>query len=162
MTKCVHAFIDQYITCAIPQTESKLKDLVLLLQQHKHSTYCKRNKSCCFNFPKPPNSKTLIVASESDSKVVKNAQSVLVKVHKVLADGNTELSIDEVLITAGIGLNEYTKALEVSSKGRVVVLKREPNECNVNYNAPVTLAWQANTDIQYVLQYISCMWHHIS
>ena len=48
-------FIDKYISCAIPEQEGKLKDLVLLLQQHKHSTYCKRNKTCCFNFPKPPN-----------------------------------------------------------------------------------------------------------
>ena len=62
----------------------------------------------------------------------------------------TELSLDEVLVKADISLDEYEKALEVSSKGSVVVLKRQPNECNVNnYNSPVTLAWQANTDIQY-------------
>ena len=43
----VCAFIDKYITCAIPQVECKLKDLILLLQQRK--------KSCRFNnFPKPP------------------------------------------------------------------------------------------------------------
>ena len=47
----VCAFIDQYITCAVPKIDSKLKDLILLLQQHKHSTYCKRNKSCRFSFP---------------------------------------------------------------------------------------------------------------
>lgn len=34
-------FIDQYITCAIPKEEGKLKDLVLLLQQHKHSLIAK-------------------------------------------------------------------------------------------------------------------------
>ena len=154
----VCAFIDKYITCAIPQTEGKLKDLVSLLQQHKHSTYCKRNKSCRFNFPKPPSSKTLIAAPETDTDVVKNAQSVLAKVHKVLADGNSELSLDEILVKADIGLDEYTKALEVSSKGSVVVLKRQPNECNVNnYNTSVTLAWQANTDIQYVLNAYACV-----
>ena len=33
-----------------------------------------------------------------------------------------------------------------------MLLKREPNEQNVNnYNASVMLAWQANMDIQYVL-----------
>ena len=38
-----------------------------------------------------------------------------------------------------------------------IVLKRRPNECNVNnYNSPVTLAWQANTDIQYVLNAYAC------
>ena len=142
MAEKVCAFIDKYITCAIPQTEGKLKDLVSLLQQHKHFTYCKRNKSCRFNFPKPPSSKTLIAAPETDADVVKDAQSVLAKVHKVLADGNSELSLDEILVKADISLDEYTKAPEVSSKGSVVVLKRQPNECNVNnYNAPVTLTW---------------------
>ena len=151
------AFIDQYITCAIPKTEGKLKDLVLLLQ-HKHSTYCKHNKSCRFNFPKPPSSKTLIATPETDADVVKSAQTTLAKVHKVLADGNTGLSLDEVLVKADISHDEYTKALEVSSKGSVVVLKRKPNECNVNnYNVLVTLAWQANTDIQYVLNAYACV-----
>ena len=45
-------FIDRYITCAIPE-EGKLRDLVLLLQQHRHSSYCKRNRSCCFSSPSP-------------------------------------------------------------------------------------------------------------
>ena len=84
-------FIDQYITCAIPKSESKLIDFILLLQQNKHSTYCKRNKSCCFNFPKPPSTKTLIATPETDSDVVKSSHSVLAKFHKVLADGNTKL-----------------------------------------------------------------------
>ena len=107
----VCAFIDQYITCAIPQTEGKLKDLILLLQQHKHSTYCKKNKLCRFNFPKPPSSKTLIATPESDSDVVKDAQSKLAKVHKILADGNIDLNLHELLIKAGISPEEYTKAL---------------------------------------------------
>ena len=92
----VCAFIDQYITCAIPQTEGKLKDLVLLLQHHKHSTYCKQNKSCRFNFLKLISSKTLIVAPVSDSDIVKNAHSVQAQVHKVLAEGNIELSLNEL------------------------------------------------------------------
>ena len=121
-------FIDQYISCAIPEMESKLRDLILLLQQHKHSTYCKRKKSCCFNFPKPPSSMTLIATPESHSDALKSVQTMLAKVHKVLADSNTELSLEEVLDKADISLNEYTKALEVSSKGSVVVLKRQPNE----------------------------------
>lgn len=49
----VCAFIDQYISCETPEEDCKLKELVLLLQQHKHSSYCKRHKACRFNFPKP-------------------------------------------------------------------------------------------------------------
>ena len=44
-------FIDKYVSCAIPENDCKLKELVLLLQQHKHSSYCKRGRSCRFNFP---------------------------------------------------------------------------------------------------------------
>ena len=78
---------------------------------------------------------------ETDSDVLQNAHAVLSKVHKVLSDGNTECSLSEVLVKADISLSEYTKALEVSNKGNVVVLKRKPNECNINnYNGAVTLA----------------------
>ena len=36
-------FTDKY---EIPKNESKLKELVLKLQHHKHSSYCKRHSSC--------------------------------------------------------------------------------------------------------------------
>ena len=39
-------FIDQYVSCKLPK---ELKELVLLLQKHKYSSYCKRNKSCRFS-----------------------------------------------------------------------------------------------------------------
>ena len=48
----------------------------------------------------------------------------------------------------------------MSTNGHVVVLKREPNECFINnYNPSVMLAWQANMDIQFVLNaYASIMY----
>ena len=52
-------FIDQYITCVKPE-DGKLRELVLLLQEHKHSSYCKRGKTCRFHFPQPPSPITLI------------------------------------------------------------------------------------------------------
>ena len=134
-------FIDKYISCDIPKEEGQLKDLVLLLQQHIHSSYCKRNKMCRFSFPQPPSSKTLIAKPDSDSSVVANAQIILAKVRKVLADGQINLSLDKVLTKANIGSDEYVKALEISSKGNIVVLKREPYECCINnYNGAVMLA----------------------
>ena len=50
-------FIDQNVSCKLPNENDKLKDLVSLLQQHKHYSYCKRNKTCRFSFPKPPSPK---------------------------------------------------------------------------------------------------------
>ena len=59
----VCAFIDKYITAVIPpvapQNEHHIK-LMVNLQKHTHSDYCQRNKSCCFGFPKPPATKTLL------------------------------------------------------------------------------------------------------
>ena len=152
-------FIDQYVSCKLPKEDGKLRELVLLLQQHKHSSYCKRNKSCRFNFPKPPSSKTLIAkSSEDDDDVVAQNVAVLSKVQKLIAEGNTDMSLDDLLEKAEVSETEYTQALEVSSKGNVVVLRREPNECSVNnYNPSVMLAWQANMDIQFVLNAYACV-----
>ena len=83
--------------------------------------------------------------------MVNQAQTVLAKVHKVIADGHTDKSLDEILVLASVALDEYTGALEVSNKGNVVILKLKPSECMVNnFNGPVMLAWQANMDLQYV------------
>ena len=68
--------------------------------------------------------------------------------YKVLAYAvNVNLSLEQVLMRAEVSLNDYMKALEVSS---VVVLRHEPSECCINnYNSPIILAWQANMDLQY-------------
>ena len=153
-------FIDQYVSCKLPNQDGKLRELVLLLQKHKHSSYCKRNKSCRFNFPKPPSSKTLIAKSSEDDAddVVAQNVAVLSKVQKLIAEGNTDISLDDLLDKAEVPESEYIQALQVSNKGNVVVLRREPNECSVNnYNPSVMLAWQANMDIQFVLNAYACV-----
>ena len=58
--------------------------------------------------------------------MVKQAQTVLSKVHKVIADGHTDKSLDEIVVQANVTLDEYTEALEVSNKGNVVLLKVNP------------------------------------
>ena len=99
----------------------------------------------------------MIAEPHSDCTVVDKAQAVLSKVRKVLND-NPELTLDDMLAKGDVDSKEYMQALEVSSKGSVVILKREPNEsCINNYNAPVMLAWQANMDIQYVLNAYACV-----
>ena len=77
---------------------------------------------------------------------VTEALTVLAKVRKLIADGNTDLSLDDLLNKAQVTDNEYTNTLELSCRGSVVLLQREPHECN-NYNPSVMLAWQANMDI---------------
>ena len=91
-----------------------------------HSRLGSRLQSCRFSFPKPPTPIILIAEPQSDPDVVKQAQTVLAKVHKVIADGHTHKSLDEILVQANVTLDEYTEALEVSNKGSVVLLKRKP------------------------------------
>ena len=87
-------FIDQYVSCSIPNENSKLKELVLLLQQHKHSSYCRRNKVCRFNFPKFPSPKTLITKDGAMPNDATQALAVLRKVQKLLAEADSDLSLN--------------------------------------------------------------------
>ena len=85
----VCAFIDKYITAVIPpiapEHEHHIKRMENL-QKHTHSDYCHRNKSCCFGFPKPPTTKTLICRPPIDDndEIIENAKSVLQTVQNTL------------------------------------------------------------------------------
>ena len=151
-------FIDQYVSCALPADDCKLRELVCLLQQHKHSSYCKRNKTCRFSFPKPPSPKTLITKFDPENTDVEHSKTVLKKVQKLLTESSTDLSLADLLDKADLTETEYVEALETSCTGNVVVLKRELGECCINnYNPAVMLAWQANMDIQFVLNAYACV-----
>ena len=51
------------------------------------------------------------------------------------------------------------KQIEMPMKERTIfVLKRDPKDCFVNnYNADVLIGWQANHDIQFVLNPYACI-----
>ena len=93
-------FIDKYIACSVPEEEGKLKELVLSLQKHRHSSYCKRNNTCRFGFPQPPSETTLIAEpcepSEPDEPSVDTIDT-LKKVCKELAQGEcNDLSLGKL------------------------------------------------------------------
>ena len=82
----------------------------------------------------------------------------LKKVRKVLLECDDNASLNDVLSKAKVDKEKYVEELEVANNGIVVVLKCEPNEQNINnYNDSVMLAWQANHDIQYVLNAYACV-----
>ena len=116
-------FIDQYVSCKVPSEDGKMKELVLLLQKHKYSSYCRRNKTCRFSFPKPPSFKTLITKDDPERGDNNQVLSVLGKVQKLIADSNTDLSLAELLDKAEVTKKDYIDALEVSTNGNVVVLQ---------------------------------------
>ena len=128
----------------------------------------KRNYSCFYNstntphivggtvsrfrFPQPSSSTTLISKPNDDDSVTDDASKTLAKVRKLLVNGKTDVSLSELLTLANIESADYFQALAISSRGNTVVLKQEPCDCNINnYNPAVMLAWQANMDLQYVM-----------
>ena len=135
-------FIDKHVSCALPAEDGKLRELVCLLQQHKHSSYCKRNKTCRFSFPKPPSPKTLITKFDPENTDVEHSKTVLKKVQKLLTESSTDLSLADLLDKADLTETEYVEALQTSYTGNVVVLTCELDECCINnYNPAVMLAW---------------------
>ena len=84
----------------------------------------------------------------------------MANVRKIFVEGKTDVSIDELLAMANTNRNNYEKAISTTTSGNVVVLKRNPMDCNVNnYNPNVLKAWQANMDIQYVMNPYACAMH---
>ena len=158
----VKAFIDKYISCSLPDNDQALRDLVEGLQIHHHSPTCHRKGSCRFNYPKPPSPHTIISDEPQENYqqqidfVVKN----LTAVKQVLEskDLSTDITLQEVLDRAHVTLHDYTKSLSISKSGHSIILKRKPSEQSVNYYSPAILkAWEANMDIQYVVNAYACV-----
>jgi hypothetical protein len=153
------SFIDKYVSCSIPSQDSLLKNLILTLQTHRHSTYCRRNKTCRFRFPQPPCLNTLISTQNNDSNACLKATEILRQVRTLLSDkNNTDLTLNELLAKGIVDINQYNDALAICKRDSAVVLKRKPSECMTNnYNPAIMLAWQANMDLQFVLNAYACV-----
>ena len=100
------------------------------LQKHTHSDYCHRSKSCCFGFPKPPASKTVISQEPSEEDIaddiIKYVKDVLQKVQNLLScsqTANEDLALADLLQNVEIGLDTYMQALQISPKGQIIILQ---------------------------------------
>ena len=150
-------FIDKYVSCSIPEEEGQLKELVLSLQKHRHSSYCKRNRKCRFSFPHPPSTCTLIARPPIDTELP-NYSDALIKVRQHLLQNNIDISLAELFQCTNVDPSHYEQGLRNTTRGNKVVLQRDPCECNINnYNSSVLLAWQANMDVQYVMDAYACV-----
>ena len=132
------------------------------LQIHRHSPTCRRKGSCRFNYPKPPSPHTIISdePQENCQQQIDFAVKNLTGVKQVLElkDLSTDITLQEVLDRAHVTLDDYTKSLSISKCGRSVILKRKPSEQSVNFYSPAILkAWEANMDIQYVVNAYACV-----
>ena len=72
------AKVESVISCAIPQEDEELKNLVKSLQMHRHSETCRKHKTFCrFGFPRPLSSKTKFLALESN-EIIQNGGRICV------------------------------------------------------------------------------------
>ncbi|XP_076849952.1 uncharacterized protein LOC143498932 [Brachyhypopomus gauderio] len=187
----VVSFVDHYVTCEMPSEDDKeMHDIVSSVQQHskRHSKSCRKKKTTCrFNFPRPPSSRTFITrrktdnpekdAKEKDENYVESAkgnnmpsmekdvaEAIMKKVKDALL--NTDVifdSTEELFASLGISQEIFEAAYIRVSRKTTFVLKRKPGDIWVNqYNRDLIRCWNANMDIQFVVDAYSCIVYIIS
>ncbi|XP_062604082.1 uncharacterized protein LOC134265873, partial [Saccostrea cucullata] len=176
--KTVCDFIDKYITCALPaeNDDQELRKIVLGVQQHSknHSKSCrKKGTDCRFHFPRPPSERTFITRQceekEEDSEKFdglskSQAKDILLHVwNEVLDDENEGKTAEEIFSNMHLSQDTYEMAHRVLSAKTSTILKRNPDEMWTNqYNTCLLRCWDANMDIQYILDPFSCIVYIIS
>ncbi|XP_052692014.1 uncharacterized protein LOC128170074 [Crassostrea angulata] len=174
-------FIDRYVTCAVPSEsdDAELRKSVLEVQQHskKHSKSCKKKGTeCRFNFPRPPSQKTFITnaqeveeenSDECEKETMVNktyAKELLLSVwEKVQNEVDGIITTEELFDDLSLSQELYEEAHNILSTKKSVILKRCPNEVWTNqYNRCLLKSWDANMDIQFVLDPFSCIVYIVS
>ncbi|KAL1261372.1 hypothetical protein QQF64_006637 [Cirrhinus molitorella] len=185
-------FIDRYISCQLPDptTDPELHKIVTEVQLHsrKHSKSCKKgNVLCRYGFPKLPTSETTITRprpprpeedededpnhpdrkkarQDAARKVMNDARTKLKPVWDLLNDPLASFdNLSDLLTKCNLSMDDYDKSVEALSTSSVILLKRDPKEAWVNgYNPDLLRAWNANMDIQFVLDSYSCIMYMLS
>ena len=134
-------FIDKYISARVPEAKAhsaRDRELMTSLQCHTHSDYCRRGKKCCFGFPKPPSSDTVIARKPDDDNgeaVTEHARVTLKMVQDALHKDKSDLAITiaELLHDTGVSPDAYAESVKVTSRGPTVVLQRAPYDIHVPF-----------------------------
>ena len=135
------------------------------MQRHKHSKTCKKKGRaiCRFNFPLPPMPRTVILEPLSESDLDENVADVLKealgRIRWLLNSINADetMTFAEFLEKLDLMEQQYIKAIRLTLKHNTLLLKRSPCEIRINcYNPHLLKAWQANMDIQFVLDPYAC------
>lgn len=177
----ISEFIDKYVSCAVPSDDQPdLRKIVLEVQQHSknHSKSCrKKGTECRFNFPRPPSHRTFIskpadeddnknCASETDESELSKCQAkeILLRVwNHLLDEGNANKSASDIFSDLELTQEIYEYAHNKVTAKTATVLKRNANEVWTNqYNPCLLKCWDANMDIQFVLDPFSCIVYIVS
>ena len=155
--------VDQLQTCKIPNKNDPLNSIIREVQMHHHTRSCKKyNGRCRYGFPRLPCKETIVAkpCNEPDEKkkkvLIAAAMDTLAKAMEVLDDPNLDenMSFEEFVkkVDPKLKPEEYMEHLKITERGKTILLKREEKERNVNnYNPEMIKAWNANMDIQVVL-----------
>ncbi|XP_076132870.1 uncharacterized protein LOC143114916 [Alosa pseudoharengus] len=92
------------------------------------------------------------------------AEDILGKVKTAIADVDKVYeSVQDLFDTLGISQESYEMAYDTLGKKTQIVLKRQPADVWVNqYSKPLLKCWNANMDIQYVVDAYACIVYIIS
>nr|XP_022311157.1 uncharacterized protein LOC111116452 [Crassostrea virginica] len=178
--EAVCEFIDNYVSCAVPSEneDGDFRNTVLAVQQHskKHSKSCrKKGSECRFNFPRPPSVNTFI-SSPQEQEVSDNdtetgnlkqeqliAKQILLNVWNQMQDLDDSKTTEQMFTDIDLTQAQYEAAHKTLAKKRSIVLRRNPDELWINqYNPCLLKCWDANMDIQFVLDPFSCIVYIVS
>ena len=164
--KAAIALADELISCRLPDQEEKpLGPIVEEVQKHKHTKSCRKyNGNCRYGFPKLPSPITLIAKpieftqpnlTDDEKKLKKERAEDVLRAAKELLDNpdfEETMTIEEFCEIIGTNLEEYVELLGISERGKVLIMKRECNARYINnYNPEMIVAWNANMDLQTVI-----------
>jgi hypothetical protein len=166
-------FCDKYITTRFPSIneDTELHNIIKEVQTHSrnHSKSCLkyRKTMCRFGFPRPVSRRTFICEpiktnNDDEKQRSKKAKKNLTELNAMLngLEKNKELlwsDFDHLLAKYNWTDDDYEWALRAVHFRPVVIHKREPNARWINqYNEEALRAWDANMDIQFVLDAYAC------
>lgn len=154
------SFIDKYITCT-----SEVEGVIH--QSHRHTSCCqmkfKGTLKCRFGMPYPPmRSTTILVPFPTDfcpsmkSKASRDLD-VIKQQAEFLFKSDIDLAFGDFLSYVGLDEPQYIMAIRSGINRPTVFLKRSIKYVFFNaYHTELAQAWQANMDIQFILDPYAC------
>ena len=158
----IEQFVDRYVSVSLDVDEETLK--YIMYQKHKHSNSCKKRKKkktiCRFGHPVPPFPKTILLqpyTDDTEGEIYKKLFDKIKENLENMKDGK-DMSFLQFLTELNCTYDEYELAIRSSLKNPKIFLKRNLREIRINpYMKNLVNVWQANHDIQYVLDPYACV-----
>ncbi len=149
-------YIDSCISCSVDVSADE--EMYIKIQTHRHSRTCKIIKNgkrvCRFGVPWPPMQKTTIIHPLEDSHanfdILKCKWQTIQEKLKSIPD--TVVTYGDWLEYINMTNEDYLACLRASVQRPKIFLRRLPKEIRVNsYMKHLLNVWQANHDVQYVM-----------